>query len=374
MAFDGQDELVLKCSDILETLESDFTQFSKNLAGSVETYIDRTLLTDVMSLVFENLVKKTYDKDAISQALSDCFGNDKNLIKFMLSASLLHLLHKFNTSLKDTNPKLLHCGAYLGNAIDTFMSEFGYFPKQAQSASVKTGLNFGSSGGFSFFGSLSDELANAKTMNSQLEFLNLYKGVNVKSKAQVISCDENSALFKVEFLQILAMKSEGNAYILKGENLTSNVKADIMAINLNNNTVQLNNFTRVKEMYANLRKYPRVHPNRFTPVVLSDALGKQINGNLFDISQGGIGVVSAQNAGFANGSEINAKFSLNMNGEQIDVNLDVKLVIALNYQGSMRYCCQIIKPQAITDKIIEFSKLRETETIKELEAQAALYR
>ncbi len=378
MSFEGREILTQKCAEILDELRSDFVGFCLDLTRKCSRYVDEDKIENIAENIYNALLSGEFERKKISNELADCFANDKIFVAYLLNAAFLRLLRKFCVRLKKTEVELLYCTAFLSYAIENFMREINVelIGEQISPAkSTNVGLSLTMDSGFSFFSDVIEEFRHAKNEGVTLTFFNLFNGVNVKTEARVLEVFEDSALFAVNLTQILAMKEEDSAYMLKNDNLSSNVKADILSIDLAGDTVLLGNFVRIKNMFASQRKYPRVHPNRHTPVILSCG-NKAIEGQLFDISQGGIGVVSMEDAGFGKGDELTAKFKLSMpnNGEEVPVDLKINLVESLNYQGSMRYCCQITKPQEITDKIIEFSKLREKETIDELEQKVALYK
>lgn len=372
MDFAGREELILKCSDLIDSLKPDFEKFTKQLAKSSPNYIDNNNLKDLSDIVLDNLLVKNLDKEFILKNLDSCIG-DKIFARYFLSAAFVHLYHSFCFKLKKNNENLLYCTDFFGIALENFLSIFDDYPKTVEEETHKN--IFHSSSPSFIFGSVTDEMKNLCELDQKVEFLNLYKGVAVRSFAKILKIEDENAIFILKPLQLAAMLEERHAFILKNKNLSCNVKADPKRTNLKRKLVELSNFTRFNKMFASQRKFSRVHPNKLTKVTLSDKGGNFIEGKLFDISQGGIGVVSSVDAHFEKGEELLAKFTLFMpkTNEEIEVELIVTLVISLNYQGSIRYCCQICKPQKITQEIIEFSRAREEEIINELEKIAADY-
>lgn len=376
MGFEGKDELLLKCSDIIDSLESDFLNYSKTLVKNSNKVVDDFKLEDAMSVIFYNITKDNYDLDKTRKLLHECFDSD-NFINYLLHASSLHLLHKFTIALQMSHPELLKHSVYFGNALHKFLSSYmnsfeAVEEKENIKEEIKNNVKSYSGSAFNLFGNIIDELKRTHKLGNELELLNLYKGVNIKHNAKIVDITNDSMILNTNFMQILAIKDEGNAFIVAGDNLTSHVKADFVNINLSDNLITLKNFSRLKTMAALQRKHPRVYPKIITEATLRNSAGVEINGKLFDISQGGIGVVSTQDAEYVSGEELEAIFTLKMpkTEEEIKVNLKVNLVVSLNYRGSMRYCCQITKEQDINAKIIEFTKLREEQTLEELKHKA----
>ena len=220
--------------------------------------------------------------------------------------------------------------------------------------------------------------ARVRNDNRQVHFLNLYNGVKVECMSEVEHVEDDTVVCKVTLEQILAMKEEQNAYIVRDEYFSENLRADIVGFDLANLTVTLQNFTYMQNLHANLRKHQRVYPDRYTKVILTQN-GSEIQGNLYDISRGGLGVVSLDDGGFEEGELINAKFELCIPDEasgsnkNIKIDTDLKLVAALKYKGAMRYCCQLADKDGAGEDIAKFTKKRVIETLEELNEQLKTY-
>ena len=220
--------------------------------------------------------------------------------------------------------------------------------------------------------------ARVRNDNRQVHFLNLYNGVKVECMGEVEHVEDDTVVCKVTLEQILAMKEEQNAYIVRDEYFSENLRADIIGFDLANLTVTLQNFTYMQNLHANLRKHQRVYPDRYTKVILTQN-GSEIQGNLYDISRGGLGVVSLDDGGFKEGEPINAKFELCIPDEasgsnkNIKIDTDLKLVAALKYKGAMRYCCQLADKDGAGEDIAKFTKKRVIETLEELKEQLKTY-
>ncbi|WP_346745630.1 PilZ domain-containing protein [uncultured Campylobacter sp.] len=220
--------------------------------------------------------------------------------------------------------------------------------------------------------------ARVRNDNRQVHFLNLYNGVKVECMGEVEHVEDDTVVCKVTLEQILAMKEEQNAYIVRDEYFSENLRADIVGFDLANLTVTLQNFTYMQNLHANLRKHQRVYPDRYTKVILTQN-GSEIQGNLYDISRGGLGVVSLDDGEFKEGELINAKFELCIPDEvgdsnkNINIDTDLKLVAALKYKGAMRYCCQLADKDGAGEDIAKFTKKRVIETLEELKEQLKTY-
>ncbi|ANE33711.1 PilZ domain-containing protein [Campylobacter hyointestinalis subsp. lawsonii CCUG 27631] len=375
MDYAGREILIMDCIDVLQDLKDDYLKYVTNLVKQGDIYVDHYDLEETFSLIFDSLYSQKLDNDSILKDVYKLFNDDKNYTKYIILNSFFFLLKRFSLAVKNM-AKAIDYIIYLQNAIETFRKLFIQAKILDEDENDKKKIiNFKADSNSMFFSSSIDQFKRVKALNESIDFLNLYNGVPIKCSGRIVEIDENNVLCEVNLMQIVAMKEEGSAYIVKKDGLLRNTKADILSINLSNNTVLLGNFVHIENMLANQRRYPRVHPNTLTRVTLKNKNGTTINGKLYDISQGGIGVVSLENGKFSSGDDLLAEFELTMpkDGKKIKVCLEVCLVIALNYQGSMRYCCEIIKEQAVKQDIIEFAKQREIETLEELNNKVKLY-
>ncbi|AQW81729.1 PilZ domain-containing protein [Campylobacter pinnipediorum subsp. pinnipediorum] len=212
-----------------------------------------------------------------------------------------------------------------------------------------------------------------KDLDKELVFLNLYDGVNVKNSGHIISTSDSSVTIQVDIIQILAMKEEGNAFILQNEFFSKHLKADIIDFNITAQTVTLSNFKRMDVMNANKRKHQRVTPNKFTKVLLKGTQD-EVLGNMYDISKGGLSVLTSQDIKFKQGEEITAIFKLAPDNEDegFDVTLNLKLVVQMNYNGFMRYCMQN-SSETIEPALDNFIDKRVDDIFRELKELKKLY-
>ncbi len=204
-------------------------------------------------------------------------------------------------------------------------------------------------------------------------FLNLYDGVNISYSGKVVEVGEQSVTFNVDIMQILAMRQEKNAYIVENAYLKKHLKADISDINIALENVTLTNFTYIDHMNANLRTCPRVHPSKSTRIRLSGQ-DSVIEGNIYDISKGGLSVLSSEKADFDTEEPLKAVFKIELeDGTKTDITLDVRLVVRISYNGFLRYCLQLCGENN-TKEFDDFIDKRIGETIEELKKQVNLYR
>lgn len=211
-----------------------------------------------------------------------------------------------------------------------------------------------------------------KDLEKSVTFLNLYDGVNIQNDGTILNIGEDSVTLQTTINQILAMKQEGNAYILKNDYFLKHIKADISDFNLSSKTITLTNFKRVEKMSASLRKHQRVHPNKFTRVTLKGE-NSELLGNLYDISKGGLSVLSQEDVKFHPHENITATFELCVSEDScVKITLDLTLVVQISQNGFMRYCMQ--NRNQITPELDKFIDKRVQDTLDELNELQSSYR
>lgn len=372
MKYEGYVQLH-NCYDLFPRLEKDFVEFAKVALEVEEKHVDPYALEDAMKLVFRNIIKGVSDKTLIIDELLKCFNDNDILAKFITTAAMLRLVNHFARMINEERPEMMHNIVNMTNAVQAFAVEFGFIKEDEIEKKVTfdedekpLANTITLDGGLNLYGDMFAELKEAKNKNANVVFLNLYKGVPIKSKSKIVKIEKNNATFTISPLQLEAIRKEGYAYIIQDKNITSGIQAKIASIDLATRTITLDDFSRSTKNYALMRRYPRVHPNRAISAKLFGPENTMITGKIYDISEGGIGIVSTQESTWSSGEELKATFSLDMGGSRMDITLFVVLVVALNYQGAMRYCCKVAKPQPMVQNITKFCDMRIRQTIEEL--------
>lgn len=369
MSFTGRDELINSCIDYFEKYTHKFINNIQTHYKNEGKVITRECIENYQELYSMLLVKK-FDTE-IGKKISSSKDFDKAcFFEFLLVTYIDFAKHIENNNL-DTILLM-----YLANALNRYSSIFCKFPLNEKSNSSVNVFSTGNNGGFFIHETFIDTFKKIEKIGEKLEFLNLYNGVPIRTFGEILQVEDNSVIIKVDLMQILAMKEEGSAYIVQNPYLQKNIKANILWFNITNCTVCLNNFEGQMHMHALKRAYPRVHPNEFTKITLTHADGRAINGKLFDISEGGIGVVSMEDVGFKSGDILTSHINLHMpsTNENVELDLSFKLVVLIVYQNAYRYCLEILPNQKDASKIKEFAVRRVEETLVELKSQLELYK
>lgn len=368
MEFEGREKLANGYMEYFEKYNIKFTENIKNAHKNINNKISSDG-EEIYNELFNMLLTKNFD---ISKGKEITKNKEFNKGCFFEAMTLLFIDFAKHIHSNSTDNKPL---TYLAFAFDRYNTLFGNNEIQNNIQSSINVFSASNSTGFFIHENFIDTFKKIEKIEEKLEFLNLYNGVPVRTFGEIIQTEDNSIIVKVDLMQILAMKEEDCAYIVQNKYLQKNIKANILWVNITNCTVCLNNFESQPYMHALKRAYPRVHPNEFTKIALTHSDGRVANGKLFDISEGGIGVVSMEDVGFKNGDLLSSHITLRMpkTNEPVELDLQFKLVVLIVYKNAYRYCLEILPNQEDAKKIQEFAILRVEETLVELKDQLKLY-
>ena len=363
--YEGYESLILQCETLLDECEIDFVKKAKSLLKEQDFYADPDDFESAMSVAFRAIIGYGTSAKSVLDGLKTCLNKDEKLAKYILKNSILD----FKKNFKEKEPRFENT---LEAAISRFNDDFGLDEdiviEKAEQEQIQTNTISFDGANTLVFGDIFWELKAAK--KSELWLLNLYKGVPIKNKAKITDIENEKLSLKTELIQLLAIKEEGSAFILKGENISSDIECRVLNFNFGAGMVMLEPFRRSTKTAALLRAHPRLQPSKLTPVsLLCD--DKRIDAQLFDISRGGLGAICADGLMLQAGSKLKAIFNLEIAGALKQISLNLELVIALNYQGTMRYCCKIADTtQPCMSDIFAYTDIRQKETLDELSKKA----
>ena len=339
MEFKGRQELVENCEDCILGLRAKFIDEGIKFCRQLTLVVPHEQMKICLESIFDALLiqkpNATQIRDDLNSLIPKLNAKDE-LVNFLL----LNLTLNFSHACDDA----VYVG-YFVNAVSR-MKEILYNTQDHQEATVKTMIDTGSF----FYEDPINTFTRMKNAKVRPEFLNLYDGLDM--------------------MQILAMKQDGKGFILPNSFFSKQLRADIVDYNIADKSVTLSNFSRTATMHANKRKFQRVLPNRFTKISLKGEQGELV-GSLYDISEGGMSILSSQATNFKDGEELEANFDILLSPNEVkNVSLKLKLVTELAYKGYIRYCMQLVDD----DKTIkDFTQKRVKETLDELRSRINLY-
>ena len=359
MEFKGRQELVENCEDCILGLRAKFIDEGIKFCRQLTLVVPHEQMKICLESIFDALLiqkpNATQIRDDLNSLIPKLNAKDE-LINFLL----LNLTLNFSHACDDA----VYVG-YFVNAVSR-LKEILYNAENHQETTVKEMIDTGSF----FYEDPINTFTRMKNAKVRPEFLNLYDGLNIKYEAEILEVKEDSVVFRVDMMQILAMKQDNRGFIVPNNYLSKPLCADILDYNIIDKCVAFSNFSRNTTMCAYKRKFQRVLPNRFTKISLKGEQGELV-GSLYDISEGGMSILSSQATNFKDGEELEANFDILLSPDEVkNVSLKLKLVTELAYKGYIRYCMQLVDD----DKTIkDFTQKRVKETLDELRSRINLY-
>lgn len=373
MDFEGRNVLAEKCSDFFHAQRQNYINFCNLTSQKAKMYIDPEDVEETMGLIYDSFILKEPNIEHIQHSLKNTFKSNSELAKLMVMRSLFWIVETFSQKHSESN--LLFVVNAAQRMTLAIIDETQEHSSQKKTDNSWNNSSIQGSAGFFIHQNITDLFAKIKNNNEKIEFLNLYKGVPIKCEGSIVNIENDEITFEVTLMQILAMMEEQSAFVVKNDILGKHIKADVVNYFLSNNTIKLNNFKRLDNMPATQRAFARVHPNTTTNVLLINDQGESAKGILYDISEGGMGVLTTQNLGIKNGDVLEAQLTLIMpnTNEEIEIAEKVKLIVLIDYKGTLRYCMQNLPNQNAQSYIAKFVQSRETQTLEDLKEQLKQY-
>ncbi len=364
MQFRGKNILETEEVNFFVENRDSFLEFCSTLCKRKKMNICHDVLEDVLGKIYDCLYYETLDEQEIKEELKNLFGNNECFSNYILSRSFLYLIElyikrknrKNISSLMNGTRKILEILNGEGVRVLSPINTPSFIDSLIEEKSM-----------FSLNEDIVSTFAKILKNEDKLEFLNLYEGVCIRNFGKIISVEDEIITCEVPLLQILSMIEEKCAYIVKNSFTCDHVKADIQEFDISKKTVKLRNFVRFSNMPASQRVYARVHPAENIFVTLGNEEQK-IEGLLYDISKGGLALLSKEELSCQEGDTLSVSFKLSLpNGnEEKDISFDVKLIILLDYNGNYRYCLKSLANEN-DEFIAKYTEQRAEETLKELE-------
>ncbi len=109
--------------------------------------------------------------------------------------------------------------------------------------------------------SLFELLDMARRDDREIEILNFYRGVPIRSRAEILEFEDDMVVLKTLNIQLMAMKIQKRAFILKGDIFPQNLRGEVDTVNFLNGTVILKNL----RYYFDTSFYKRMDDLRVEP-------------------------------------------------------------------------------------------------------------
>ena len=231
MEFKGRQELVENCEDCILGLRAKFIDEGIKFCRQLTLVVPHEQMKICLENIFDALLiqkpNATQIRDDLNSLIPKLNAKD-DLINFLL----LNLTLNFSHACKDA----VYVG-YFVNAISR-LKEILYNAEDHQETTVKEMIDTGSF----FYEDPINTFTRMKNAKVRPEFLNLSDGLNIKYEAEILEVREDSVVFRVDMMQILAMKQDGKGFILPNSFFSKQLRADIIDYNIADKSVTLSNF------------------------------------------------------------------------------------------------------------------------------------
>lgn len=353
----------------LKEFEENFTDYFACLCVSYDKVIPKEEAKEIALSIYQGLFKCDYDISNLREDIFIRMRQDGVMIGFLINRSMFYLVEQYIAFAREHNiaPQvelLLGCVSRFINLIENEVT-----PKECNYTGAFD-VSFSSDVMFSPTNNIIETFNQMKKENQNVVFLNLYKGVPISSEASIVEIEGENITFKIDQLQEIAMKLDGQAFIVKNDYFNKHLKADIVYSNFQTNTVVLTNFIYLLNMPALQREFIRVHPDIVAKVFLHQFGNLQTSGRLYDLSMNGLGVVSNENNGMFIGAKVLIEFELNSASVASDgdrkIEVQGEVINIIEYKDSYRYCMRIFPNRAMSEKILRYISLREREILEDL--------
>ncbi len=369
-----KDKFSVNAKLFLEEFEFHFIEYFVSLCVSYDCAIDKSEAKVMASSIYKNIFKCDFDSAEFQEDLFVKMRQDGVMVGFLVTRSLFYMIEKYMefAKRKKITPRI----EILMLCINRFINLLENKISKKYAASVVR-FDFDTSDVMlPTYNTIIELFRKIQEEEQTVTFLNLYQGVPISYEAKIVNIEGENISFSMDKLQEIAMKLDGNAFIIKNDYFGKHIKADIVYSNFLTNTVTLNNFIYLLNMPALQREFVRVHPDIIAKVYLYQDGAVQTSGRLYDLSMNGLGVVSSNNNGIVVGSKVVIDFQLNdalhTNAkEKIEVSGEVLNII--EYKGSYRYCMQIFPQKEMSDRIISYINQREKDILENLKDELKDY-
>lgn len=356
----------------LKEFESIYVEYFSSLCLSYDSAISKEEAKAIALSIYHNLFKCDINVNGVREDLLVKMRQDGVMIGFLISRSMFYLIENYINFTKKRGivshvELLTRCISRFINLIEGDVSKkldasVGEFDVQFNQLPVVSHT-------------IIETFKQIKEEGKCVQFLNLYQGVPISYSANIVSIEGESVTFQTERLQEIAMKLDGQAFIIKDDYFAKHIKADIVYSNFMRNTVTLNNFIYLLNMPALQRESVRVHPNIIATVYLHQFGGCETSGRLYDLSMHGLGVLSSQNNGIFPGVKVFVAFNLSTADQKStdEIEVEAEVINIIQYKDSYRYCMRIFPDIQMSEKIVQYINQREKEIIQNLEDELKEY-
>ncbi|KFL33411.1 MULTISPECIES: PilZ domain-containing protein [unclassified Sulfurospirillum] len=377
ISFSDKEKFLAASALFLKECELSFAEYFTCLCVHYDKTMSKDEAKEIALSIYHGLFKRDSDIEEIREDLFVRMRHDSVMIGFLINRSLFYLIENYLSFARKQaiDPQvelLIGCVSHFITLLESNVTPKVCNPTAAFDVSFSSDVMFTPTNNIiEAFHTMRDD-------HQSVTFLNLYKGVPISSEASIVDIEGEQVAFRIDQLQEIAMKLDGQAFIVKNNYFNKHLKADIVYSDFQNNTVVLKNFIYLLNMPALQREFIRVHPDIIANVYLHQFGNMQTIGRLYDLSMNGLGVVSSENNGIFVGAKVLVEFELNSASISMDgdkkIAVQGEVINVIEYKDSYRYCMRILPNREMSEKILHYITKREREILEDLRNELNEYR
>jgi hypothetical protein len=331
-------------------------RFVKSFLTLSDTYVKSSFNRDDRIKVGTSIYESFFSKKIINLTLELeyllHYVKKESSLKDLLSDLFFSFLSDYSQSFIKY-PSQWNTIGTITNAIDAFISKYGMITAKKKVAPAQDGIDV-----------MPDDMAisfleNLRLKAKPIRVLNTYRGIPLEFNAKVVHTSANRVLIKAHMLQDIAAVYQGGIYILCenafGYDLYAKVKPRIIK---GHDLLELSQFDQLTSG-IHKRQTVRVYPEVKTTILVNN-----FTATLFDLSVGGIAVVSTRDFKLDLYEMVTIKIPDMLCAKVLHI--DAELIHVSRFENGYKYHFKLDLPPMIESDISKYIITRQKEIIAEL--------
>jgi hypothetical protein len=352
--------------EFIESFKDEFVDYFIELCRTYKNNYEENTLRDVGALIYQDIFKDDIFITTFEGNIFSEMKEDGVLVGFLINKLGFFLIEKYIEFFKNKSVDYSNNLELLVRLVHKYTIDFE-IEICKKNIQEPYSLNFDTEESHRDDEKIYKILENIGKNKKNVTFFNLYEGIPISSEGKIIKIENDEITFNVDKLQKIAMLDERVAYILKNDDFTKYIKADIIENSFHEDQIVLGNFSYLFNMPAMNRTHIRVYPEALVHVKLELEPNLITNGILYDLSVSGLGVISSQNNGIFAGAKVDISFDLDFKDGLRKVLVYGEILNIIEYKESYRYCIKIFPNSRDENFIDQYVKSREINILNTLE-------
>lgn len=211
-------------------------------------------------------------------------------------------------------------------------------------------------------------LEKIRQAKGSIKVLNTYRSVPIQYKANVVHTSADSVLIKAHSLQDVAASFQGGIYILRDDHFDLDLYASVKRrIVKGHDLLELSRFDQLSTSFHK-RQTVRVHPFQSFTIVLRHGDSSFIV-TLFDISIGGLAVVSNRSLPIRSGDDVIIRLPAELLEAERPLEVESMFIHRSAFEGGYKYHFQFTLDNAEENSVSKIIVKRQNMIIRDLKEQ-----